>query len=915
MQFRQIYCCICGAPIFELDAEGSPWLWDLRYVISQSDLESPEESGRKVPSDVPFLTPKGSLVDTDDGILSAQVFDSSSGEYIQPRFHIPPAFTELENISYPIHEGCWKILSILLGGSDVARPGIETVSLHEKMSTFRQILENTSSHTFGWRLLWPHRYYETPSRPYQTDTWTPMPEVRYMEADPWMADDIPTLQRIASIKDQHQKSLSVPHILPLPVELSQRIYSYLDWSDIANLLLLKATVEIQIPSSYWRSLFQTRAEFGYFHLDETSKISQDLSQFQKFCIARKEQIQQPDAAKNRRRIWKICKALADQIIDISSCQIRGLDGPLNILGSFHTIPETSPPKPNLWVYSEGYLHDGLETGNHVFLGSRSIYSGELDVDFIEGLLLSYAGSGSMSFLSGITVLPSGKQLGYITPKTRLVPWAPNSVLSVMTSKYGIVDISISSTVEKPSWRPADEGSRDRRLALKYRILGDNIGPVKIQGRWDVSRMTEIRITTSQILDDQSLNSETESFLQNHAWTPDIPPSNLNINPSLYSGAPFIWAGSPRYCPLQYVLFPVSSPLTLITSWASGLRISGLTFHFKGHSPITLGETRGTPVDFLVDGEEGEEIASIHALLHKEHRDSLCGVVIEMNTKRQALFCIEELENCYSRSILTPQSSKLIGLYGASRDFRLYTYELSSIGVITHSQTDANLEAPDSFDMGDLRVENATYVAHLSRRMVKSEDCARHGNYHYLCHSLHFGRLKQFASTATLEHCYRIVFYKQDNPWPRIVGMKLYYKENFGQSESSRILGRISDGVQEPESLELPENGGVFIRRLGIFVGEQSPRPSGSRTHVNGLELHLTNSKVLFWGAAGVKRDPSPHKCLWLEPDSTLRWDYNAEFDIISFVDKEEEEEEEEEQEEEQEEEHAGGGLITTDSLG
>lgn len=843
-------------------------------MIPETYLEFPGESGRYFPSNIPFLSPEARVV-AEDGFSFAHILDSSSGRYIQHGLQIFPNRDEFGG--YPIHEGCWRILNALLEVSDVL--------LHDRMSTFYKILDNTSYLTFGCKLLWPHRYHGLSDERSQPAMWIPTPELKYVESDPWVMNDIPTLLKTSWIKRQDRQFLFVPRILPLPVELVQRIYSYLDWSDMANLLLLKTAVNIKVPTSYWRSLLLPGAEFGYLYLDETQKINQGLSSFQKFCIARMQQVKESDVIKNRRRIWKICNALADQIIDISSCDSQGLD-PVDPVSGFDTIPDTSPPTPSCWVQSEGYTYHGTEANSRTFLGSKAIYQGEIDVDSIEALILSYTGSGSMSFLSGITVLPSGKQIGYITDRTRLVPWVEKTVLSVAVSTYGIVDISLSHAVDEPNWMLVEKDFRERQVAVRYRLLGNTVDGVKIRGRWDASKMIEIRLSTSQILDDQSLTSEAETFLQKHAWTPGIPPLQLDINTQSYSGAPYTWSGAPRYCPLQFVLFPSSSLLTLITGWSSSNRISALTFHFKGHSPVTLGEPQGTPSDFLINGEAGEEIASMHALLHKDHRDSLCGIVLETNTGRKALFGIEKLNNCYSRPLFSPQGPRLKGLYGVSRRFRLDTCDLSSIGVITYPRTNGEIEVtPPPLNWGSLGVENAIFVDHTSSEHIRIQNQTQYGDYHYLRRSLHVGPIKQFANTATLKDCRRIIFYKKSyHGKSRIVGMKLYYKQDVRECGNPRILGRISDGIQESRVLELPEDGSSFIRRLLVHVREPPSEPIRGNTYMCGLTVQLSDGESMLWGSNNIQTAP---KYLPLKRESTLRWDYNERFDIISVIEEKE----------------------------
>ncbi|KAK6500927.1 hypothetical protein TWF506_003685 [Arthrobotrys conoides] len=892
MRHTQDYCCICGAPAPEHRSprleKANPWTSNERYVIAEAYLEDFDENGRRFPSNTPFLSPE--IIVTEDGPLIPKIWEFSSERFIQPKFQ----FSSHHNLNgpggYPIHEGCWRILNPLINDSDV--------NLYDRMSTFRRILAGTSLVLSGRKLLWPHGYHGLSATGAQSEKWGPTPEVKYVNKNPWVIDDNPTLLKIASIKRQNRQVLCVPRILPLPVELVQRVYGYLDWSDIGNLLLVKTAVDVKAPASYWRTLFQPRAEFGYFGLDESVEANQGLSLFQKFCIARAQQVGQSDALKNRRRIWNICRELADQIIDISSCQLHGLDH-TDSSNAFSIILEPSPAKPNIWVQCEGHICHGMEDYPRVFQGSKAIYEGEIDVESIDALRLSYAGTGSMSFLSGITVLPSGKQLGYITNRTRLVPWVSRTVLSVAVSRYGIVDISLSDSVHGPNWTLVDEDFEKREIAVKYRFLKctDTVDSVKIQGKWDVSKMTEIRLSTFQIVDDLSLNSKREIFLQQHAWAPGIPSDDLYISPQSYAGAPYIWPGTPRYCPLRYVLFPPPSYMTLITAWSISSRISALVFRFTGHPPVTLGVCRGTPSDFPINGAAGEQIATIHVLLHNDHPDSMCGILFETNTWRKALFGVLKPDNCHERRILPAQGPRLQGLYGVVREFWLSTYDISSIGVITSrtdddDDTNACPPPPPPFDINDSRIENATYVEHIRRAQINSKIIARYGDYHYRTRSIHVGYIKQFANKATFKDCHRILFYSRNCPDMRIVGMKLYYSDDVRECGNPRILGRISGGIEEPTALELPEDGSVFICRLTVYVRQLQWGDSRGNTSVCGLRVETSNGESRLWGTMDAGEVVTQRRDLKLQRESIIRWDYNQIFDIISVIDEEENQDEE-----------------------
>lgn len=434
------------------------------------------------PEYVPHMTPTVRL-NAESRIWDPvpQVYDKHSGCYIPLNFNLPmpyvPGKMPGRVTGYPFHEACWNILKQILCSYD----GQVTLL---RMATLFKIFDRYAYNAI--EAMWPHDYggllkYHFDAR-YNSELPVPL-ELAYVEEDPWDIEanalkDI--MQRMQTSKASNALSRSVPSLFKLPNELAERIYEYLEVSEVKNLQTIQSVNMSELSNAFWkRCCLSSTTEVGYFCLNNVPELLRDHSWFE-IAAAAETTDALSAGMKNRLRIWNLCKGLAIQTIDISDSERFGLEK-----FSRKSIRDSFKKKVDLDRYP--YAIVGATSQYH--RTALALYEGSINSEDVEGIEIFYSGTGSFAYVSGLMFIPSGQKLGYITRRSRVIHFEPSpQILSMAFNELGIIDLSLSNSTISTTWRD-DTEFRKRSVAVIRRFLSrtDKIGRrIEVRAEFDVS---------------------------------------------------------------------------------------------------------------------------------------------------------------------------------------------------------------------------------------------------------------------------------------------------------------------------------------------------------------------------------------------------------------------------------------------
>ncbi|KAJ6258690.1 hypothetical protein Dda_6739 [Drechslerella dactyloides] len=707
MRFRQVYCCICGVPIRRLrdadtrrhegDAFNSPgadWLrdsvfiYDAVFPVSTSDFPNP----RKIQIEdlkigrFPGSRPEPGTIDPD-----TNEFIPKNISIFRPEF----GADRRRSNGYPLHKSCWGLLRSQLGAISGS---LDERTVH---TTLYDILENTMFAKS--KLRWPHGDYGVSA--YQHNiSWSLPAELPFLHDNP--AEDISQIISAQEIHALSQKPVLIPDFLPLPTEIQLAVLKHLSSSDIDALQQIPSNRKIECPD-IWKSLISPTGEFGYTDGAHIPELRTQHSWYA-LCQAARYHCGPAGKLQNRYRIWKICKSLADAVIDIVRSQQANMHVRAAVRGNPNFCAPPEMERPDTFTV-QAERHAWFSRSSQLSCATVVKYSTETDSVIVDSMVIYYAGSGDLRYVSGLELLPAGDKIGYLTGRTRRVAVTDTRFVHTAVSIFGLVDIAFSKTKGDVVWfggcqpaRASDTIAISRRILQQSEIGGHEI---KIDAKLDESKISYLRLTMPEIIPTTAL-SEPENFVQSRPWSP-YPPDTRG---------PFTRASriSERYWG-YYENFHVNNVISLqgralkrITAWAlperwsSPFDLCGLTAHFEdpnANPPMTIGDCSGVAIDFFVSGNAGEHLVSVELLSPARYwgNYTLRGIRMATNWGRIGHFTgrTTSQELFESTPILASTNRSIVGLFGNGR-MEPHSKRLPLLGVLSISNSPDGNEPRDKF---------------------------------------------------------------------------------------------------------------------------------------------------------------------------------------------------------------------------
>ncbi|EPS37030.1 hypothetical protein H072_9387 [Dactylellina haptotyla CBS 200.50] len=384
---------------------------------------------------------------------------------------------------FPIHTHCWRVFGVLVGG---IKPQIQDGRLLKAHDLFPvsklNILVELCEEFMGWAswVSWPHnKGWNTTLDTYWSNLDLPQDYEgrKDLELSPRSIMDHHTISATGRVfrklrfpgLDLMKKDLSctVPDVLPLPVELTWQVLSFLPGSSIHGFSLWGWPRRVKVPDSIWKEQFDRRGELG--HIRHRVKYLEGVSYYRTF-LAVASILGWGDSSAtvaNYRRIWDSSMMIMDTLSDIEKCQIFTGDTLKKDKSVEEIGAENGAGMSSSWKISINgpklVWHDDKRRFRFTAPAhpdpSNYYHLGEFKAT---GILVSYIGSNSMRFVSGLTFLPGKQTLGRINPSDQVysnlmskTAQEEQLVLWAGATTDGFAHIMVAAADEKPSWEAGD----------------------------------------------------------------------------------------------------------------------------------------------------------------------------------------------------------------------------------------------------------------------------------------------------------------------------------------------------------------------------------------------------------------------------------------------------------------------------
>ncbi|KAK6538442.1 hypothetical protein TWF694_010027 [Orbilia ellipsospora] len=385
-------------------------------------------------------------------------------------------------------------------------------------------------------------------------------------------------------------------------------------------------------------------------------------------------------------------------------------------------------------------------------------------------------------------------------------------------------------------------------------------------------MTAISIESPDFLSSGALSDE-EAFIQNYSWTPQ-PPKNEFISTSRYFGIE-----KSTFIPvLPFKTMQVNecgAKLFGITAWfddGSFGWVNGLSLHqteFPARNLSTIGATKGAALDFRINAQVGEFISSLKVYyFYKSRYDHgmFMGLQIVTNIGRCGLLRAAPIERLKTIEIKIPAGSYLRGFYGLWQTGRNCTF-LSSLGILISPTPEKNF--PD--------IETPSHsMQKLGTARVVDQD-AEFPRSEWWADLVLRGGTGQYSSVIDLTNCRTITCYARHIPHFRLVGMRLEYNIDNLESQKTEFIGQISLAEPLDEVLYFDEDESFTKVRISVAQPPSHPMPD---SWIIGLNFWLSSGREFSWGQYRSHRTSKEHNIM---NTTSLRWDFNRDYDILRVV--------------------------------
>ncbi|KAK6523807.1 hypothetical protein TWF281_001775 [Arthrobotrys megalospora] len=906
------FCVICGSscgdatqihPALLYESSRPPpkphthWLPDVRFISADENV--PAENRIVGKAGGPYVTAPGRIVLNpyfpQPEIRRKEAVNSNSFTLFEGRISKYVSATRTDRMSlssfFPLHQPCWDIFASVMETMDL-QDHAEVISIFYEMA-------NVASYDY-FSILWPHQYGGIEN--YWRFTKTPSyyrfipDDLLYFEANPAptschqeIKNKLDDLDGVGSSGGVPGILMSLPDILPLPIELSEKVLSYLSLKDILGFQQIKCERQMELPNRFWKAFFHPTAELGYLgFLDaDCGKSSsyfpldpdQRAMSYRWAAVAHEFSSSLP-SLRNRQRIWNICVSLINMIRDTKIYQELNLteySAPM-------TQREANDPCGLVFRALPQRIFPDTEYSVYPFDGVKTITRGRSTTLQTSSICISYIGEGSMRFVSGIRFLPSGFCMGRVGPT-----WEEKSirfdsgneeqekqlVLWVAGNQHGLVDLAVTDSQSAvPQWNNTGNLLNAAVTRRFFRSSSQGINITSVYVGMEISRLAEIGIWSTAIANARCLDPQ-ELFIQRNLWGSNslLATEGLNLNVGTYYQyveAPVVGLDVPprpgsfnefiyrptrdtsAFYPLHSIYFGTEKVMRF-TCWTNIRRditaIEIVTKERESH-PYLLGNRGTTSNDFLIDWENGEKIDSLE-ILSDRNAGVICGLELHTSSGRQfRLNSWPELDVISIKiGFGLENGQRIAGLYGrltvSSRP------SLQSLGVVSSTADATEIQAtprilhskPENPQMGP--PETGIWI---------QTGCVRYEDYG------HFESYISLSSLESLTAYTRII----ETPYEEtsrtsVVGFLATYRDNFDASQKSlpKIWGQIADADAGAKTLTHLCEGeyiaGVELRYLKYLVGLKLSTSMGRDIYLGnydegGLEktLALTGEELLVW---------------------------------------------------------------------
>ncbi|EPS43409.1 hypothetical protein H072_2658 [Dactylellina haptotyla CBS 200.50] len=791
---------------------------------------------------------------------------------------------------YPIHNGCWELLKLV-----AKKLGMDQTSSFQ--NRLYQIL-NAAAYD-GSHLLWPHNYDLSSEELVRTQAGrryhNNYEDTSYMDSISLQCleslrvrnplADHPYFVDQTEVLDKHDLTLNIPDFLPLPLEITHKVLSFLPGSEIVHLNKIKSNKTLQVPDYIWKSQFQLGGELGFVIDPRFSKDKPGTLWYPRYLFAKEALSESPLASKNLKRRWGIFSNLVHKIIDTDysiPCNISPFDNDEDIESRSKFLDGLYYQDLEIRVMPQRELEDDL--GPLLCDGVKTISYGDVNVQHFQttGVNISYTGEGRLRFISGFQFQPGNEIVGLINSNDSVyVSFRASSptliVLWIARSNYGIHSILTSELGYEPVFPPIDS------LSVTRRFLETGPDGIKVTDFYigmGTSEITELGIRSPQIKDREGLERQ-EWFIQSYSWSPNVPPvfSNRYIEIDHYSfcgGNIYTDKSLRRYAPpLQYILF-AEEKITRFGCWFNFDRqICGIGFFPKEtDTPLIIGTSTKLSMDVVL--EENDILTSIDFVT-----EGLGGPVVGLtvhSTSGEVFHFLLSRSNPSRKNrknVLSVESGRQIaGIFGGFWDEdNPRNPRLTALGIITsHRKTPPTTQIkPNTVGRAGnpvFQIEKTFTDGTLPRELVPNL------NDPFL------------TSSATLYNCSSIDCYILEDQFDsQITGLGVHYGEDTEIQNTRRrpaTLGRICGRKLMKSSFDVQTDQGEYITAVNVFIKKiYVPRFSKQPIRVIGMVFWTSTKRKMSFGKCDVEYAT---KVIYMrtniENDLAIKWIYSEDFDYV-----------------------------------